>query len=194
MATKNLLDVFNTNKYELNNAAKQSKVWFQQQARELTRQNLTPQKVLKGDSVKQGIIIPGSLYMFLYDPKTKDELPYYDMFPLVFPYKRVKGGFMGLNMHYLPYQQRVQLLQRLMNYANNKKMDETTRLKYSWSLIGGVSRFKWAEPCLKHYLTSHVRSSFRKIEANDWATAMLLPVEQFVGANKNQVWAESLGY
>jgi hypothetical protein len=124
----------------------------------------------------------------------KDELPYYDKFPLVFPYKKVPGGFMGLNMHYLPYQARVVLLQRLMDFATDATLTDNTRLKLSWKLISGVSQFKWAEACVKHYLNSHVRSTFRKIDAPDWATAMLLPVEQFVGASKNQVWADSTGY
>jgi len=30
------------------------------------------------------------------------------------------------------------------------------------------------------------------IPANDWATAMLLPVEQFVGSSKQKVWQDSL--
>jgi hypothetical protein len=188
-------DIFLQNQYDLKKAAIRSKAWFQQQAALLKRQNITAQKVLNSDSHKMGRqIMPGSLYMFLYDPKTKDELPYYDMFPLVFPYKKLSGGFMGLNMHYLPYQPRVILLQRLMEFATDKNMTENTRIKYSWNLISGVSKFKWAEPCVKHYLNSHLKSGFRKIDAPDWTTAMLLPVEQFVGANKNKVWQDSLGY
>jgi hypothetical protein len=70
-------------------------------------------------------------------------------------------------------------------------MDEMTRLKYSWQIIDGISRFTPAKPCIKQYLIGHVRSPFRKIDSSDWATAMLLPVERFVGASKQQVWAES---
>jgi hypothetical protein len=54
-----------------------------------------------------------------------------------------------------------------------------------------VSRYKLAQPCVKHYLNDHVRSPFRRVEANDWATAMMLPVERFQGATKEQVWTES---
>ena len=188
-------DIFARNQYDLKQAALKSKAWFQQQALLLGRQNITSQKVMNSDSSKvKSQVVPGSLYMFLYDPKMKDELPYYDMFPLVFPFKRVAGGFMGLNMHYIPYQMRVVLLQRLMDFATDKSLTENTRLKLSWRLIAGVSKFKWAEPCVKHYLNDHVRSTFRKIDAPDWTTAMLLPVEQFVGANKNKVWKDSTGF
>ena len=130
--------------------------------------------------------------MYLYDPKTKADLPYYDRFPLVFPFRKTTDGFIGLNMHYLPYNFRILLLDRLMIFANNKRIDESTRLKYKWQLIDGVSRYQMAKPCIKQYLTSHVKSQFRRIPSNNWATAMLLPVERFVGGSKQEVFADSL--
>ena len=186
-----LKNIFNQNQYQLADAAKKSKTWFQQQAKLLG--NVTPNKVMKSDPTSlKARVIPGKLYMFLYDPKTKDKLPYYDMFPLVFPFKKTPDGFIGLNMHYLPYQMRVMLLDKLMDFATNKQMSETTKLNYSWSMIDGVSRYRLAEPCVKRYLASHIKTSLKLIDANDWATAMLLPVEQFVGSSKQKVWQDSL--
>ena len=170
--------------------------WFRDEARKINAAN--PTRFMNDPSFKKenrlNLQSIGKMYMFFYDPKMKDTLPYYDRFPLVFPFKRVPGGFMGLNMHYIPYQMRVMLLQRLMDFATDKTLTENTRLKLSWRLIAGVSKFKWAEPCVKHYLNDHIRSTFRKIDAPDWTTAMLLPVEQFVGANKNKVWKDSIGF
>jgi hypothetical protein len=186
-----LKDIFDKNQYDLGQAARKSKNWFQQQTRLLGRQQVTPQKVMRGGELTARPM-PGKLYMFLYDPKHKDTLPYYDLFPLVFPFSKDSTGFTGLNMHYLPYQMRILLLQRLMDFASNKSMDETTRLKYSWSLIDGVSRYRLAAPCVKKYLFSHVKTQLKLIPANDWATAMLLPVEQFVGTSKQNVWQDSL--
>ena len=194
MATKppNLLDVFEKNKYNLDDASRKSRSWFSQQVLLLRGQRITPQKVMSGNATQlRQRISPGFLYMFAYDPKYKDTLPYYDRFPLVFPYATAPGGFIGLNMHYLPYQMRVTLLDRLMTFANNDKMDETTKLKYSWQLIDGVSRYKLAQPCIKQYLNEHVMSPFRRIESSDWATAMMLPVEQFTKATREQVWTDS---
>ena len=45
----------------------------------------------------------GRLNMYFYDPKTKKKLPYYDTFTLVLPVDTFRGGFVGLNFHYLPY-------------------------------------------------------------------------------------------
>jgi hypothetical protein len=192
MAKQPVKDVFERNRYDLATAAKRSRSWFDQQVRMLAGENLTPQKLLATNPDKlENRIQAGHLYMFMYDPKTKDKLPYYDRFPLVFPYRRTEDGFYGLNMHYLPYQLRVGLLDNLMMFRTNNRMDELTRLKYSWAVIDGVSKFAAAQPCVKRYLGDHVRSQFRKVDANDWTTAMLLPVEKFVKLDKQAVWAES---
>lgn len=193
MASKTpIKDVFERNKYDLATALKKSNGWFEKEVTMLTKQNITPNKVLGGNvDALVTKIQPGHLYLFGYDPKLKKELPYYDRFPLVFPYAKTPDGFMGLNMHYLPYGLRIQLLDALLTFKTNNRMDETTRLKYSWQLIDGISRYKAAQPCIKQYLGGHVRTQFRKIDSADWATAMLLPVERFIGANKQEVWAES---
>ena len=193
MAKKStLLDVFEKNKYDLKTAVTKSRAWFEQQVLIMTRQQLTPQRVLSGNPEQLVTkIMPGHLYMFVYDPKTKAELPYYDRFPLVFPFRKTPDGFIGLNMHYLPYPLRINLLDNLLTYASNQRFDETTRLKYSWALIDGMSKYAAAKPCVKQYLVGHVRTQFRQVESSNWATAMLLPVERFVGASKQEIWADS---
>lgn len=194
MATtpKNLKDVFERNQYDLLTSVRKSRAWFEQQVLIMSRQQLTPQRVLQGNSDQLTTrVLPGFMYMFAYDPKGKAELPYYDKFPLVLPFRKTPDGFIGLNLHYLPYQLRVILLDHLLVFKNNSKLDETTKIKYSWQLIDGVSKYAATKPCVKQYLNGHVRSQFRQINAKDWATAMLLPVERFVGASKQEVWADS---
>jgi hypothetical protein len=192
MAKKPMQDVFERNQYDLQTAVKRSSSWFNKQVSSLAQQNITPNQVLKGNTSQNTTTIqPGNLYMYFYDPKTKEDLPYYDRFPLVFPFRKTSDGFYGLNMHYLPYDLRIYLLDALLTFKTNSRWDETTKLKYSWALIDGVSRYKAAQPCVKQYLNGHVKSQFRKVSSQDWATAMLLPVEKFVGASKQQVWADS---
>jgi hypothetical protein len=186
-------DVFERNKYDLATAVSKSRGWFDKEVAKLAKQQYTPKKVLNGDfDALTQRIVPGNLYMYFYDAKLKEELPYWDRFPLVFPFRSLPDGFIGLNMHYLPYNYRIKLLDALLDFRSNNRMDETTKLKYSWQLIDGVSRYKAAEPCVKRYLTTHVRSQYRKVESSDWATAMLLPVESFIGASKNKVFKDSI--
>jgi len=96
-------------------------------------------------------------------------------------------------MHYLPYILRVRLLDRLLAYSTNTKMDSTTRLKYQWATINASSKLSLAKPCVKRYLTSHVQSQFLEVDPSQWFTAMMLPVERFEGSSKQAVWADSFG-
>lgn len=170
---------------------RKSRGWFMKKQVELQKARIQPQKVIRQGDNLQSRILPGRLYLFAYDAKLKETLPYWDQYPLVFPYEKTADGFMGLNMHYLPYILRVRLLDRLLDFANNKNMNETTRLKYSYATVKASSKLRLAQPCLKRYLAGHVQSRFLEIPANEWHTAMMLPVERFVGANKQTVWSDS---
>src|SRR5690348_3007714 len=66
--------------------------------------------------------VGGAMYLFRYNPKTKETLPYYDTFPLVIPVKLLPDGFHGLNLHYLPPMLRAKLMMALMdNYMSKQK-------------------------------------------------------------------------
>jgi hypothetical protein len=189
--TKDLKDIFEKYRYD-RDIAQKSQAWFNQQVLLLAKKRITPNQVIRSQAVKtQNNIVPGKLYMFFYDPKTKATLPYYDRFPLVFPFSFHEDGFTGLNLHYLPHKLRFTLIDRLLMFKNNDKFDETTRIRYSWATIDGMSKFAMAKPCVKRYLSNHLRSPLHTVSANDWSTAMMLPVERFVGASTAQVWADS---
>lgn len=190
MPKRGLQDIFEKYKYDRTIAAK-SKTWFQQQALILAKAKIQPNRLFREQKIAS-TIIPGKMYTFLYDPKYKDKLPYYDTFPLVLPYALTENGFIGLNLHYLPYYHRVFLLDKLMQFATNKAFDDNTKIRYSWNLINGVSKFRLANGCIKQYLGEHIQSAVLEIKPQDWHTAMMLPVEKFVGAPKNVVWGESL--
>lgn len=140
---------------------------------------------------KAAVKLPGRLYMYFYDPKTKDKLPYYDIFPLVFILEVYDDGFLGLNLHYLPPDLRIILFEKLLKLTNNKKYDDTTRLKLSYKVITKFGRFKWAQPCIKRYLTDHIRSGIREVPPEFWEIAIFLPVEGFKKSIKEAVWNDS---
>jgi hypothetical protein len=133
----------------------------------------------------------GKMYFFVYDAKYKDTLPYYDKFPLIFPVDRTPNGFTGINFHYLPLQLRAQLMDALYDITNNDRYDETTKLKMSYGVLKGAEKFKLFKPTFKRYLTSQIRSRFVQIEPAEWDIALWLQTEQFIGASKTKVWADS---
>ena len=164
--------------------------WYRDTAKEMGRVN--ERSLMTGDKSRlTGKPMVGQMYMFYYDAKHKDTLPYFDRFPLIFPYKKVKGGFMGINLHYLPLQYRAMLMDELYSVTNNERYDETTRLKLSYGLLDRASRFRYFKPCVKHYLTGQVRSRFLYVYPSEWDVALFLPTERFQGASKTKVFADS---
>jgi hypothetical protein len=166
-----------------------SYTWYRNQVRNLGS-GVTGTNLLRNEQLTNRLV-PGEMYLFMYDPKHKATLPYYDTLPLVLPFRLVPDGFLGINLHYLPYLARFNLLGDLSELATNKKMDETTKIKLSWQILNGTSRYNVATVCVKHYLKNHIRSRFLKIDFQDWITASMLPVENFVNEKKENVWADT---
>jgi hypothetical protein len=133
----------------------------------------------------------GYMYAFKYDPKTKNDLPYYDTFPLIFPVRMDSDGFLGINFHYLPPVLRAKLMNALYSTLTNKKYDDTTKVKISYSILQSASKYRFFKPMLKKYLRSHVRSQFLEIQVNEWDIAIFLPTESFRKADTGRVWEDS---
>jgi len=168
---------------------KESMDWFRRKATAMRRVNRN--QLMKNEPIElrnKGIV--GNMYMFFYDPKTKDTLPYYDRFPLTVVVGPAEGGFYGLNLHYLPPVLRAKMLDAMMNITNNKVYDESTRFQIRYNTLKRVSRLKFYKPCFKHYLNSQVRSRFAYVQPPEWEIATFLPAADF-SKNKNMVYKES---
>lgn len=164
--------------------------WYQQQVKKLA--GLTPANLMKsGELVNR--ITPGNMYMFFYDAKNKDKLPYWDKFPLVLPFRAVQGGFYGINLHYMPYLVRYKLLGRLHDYVIDIG-EEDRRIAASWKVLVSLSNVAPVKFAVKHYLHEQVNSRFMKIKYTDWVIASQLPVEKFEGANKTDIWKQSRNF
>lgn len=183
--------ILNLNKIDPNDVKRQQS-WFNTEVKKLASQQINQAKLMQSAGLKQsGNIYPGRMYFFLYDPKFKETLPYYDRFPLLLPFERSGDSFLGLNLHYLDYKPRMILFQELLKISNTKHIDEKTKMRYNWDLIKGVSRLHMAAPCVKRYLIGHVRSQFCEVSPEFWHTAVMMPVHKFVGASSTRVWKES---
>ena len=130
----------------------------------------------------------GNLNMFFYDPKFKNTLPYYDRFPLVLPIERYSKGFLGINLHYLPIPLRIRLLDELMDYSTDTNFDSKTKINANYSKLKNVKLLK---PTLKRYLAGKVKSRFRRVDADEFTVATLLPVQRFSKSSAAKVWNDS---
>jgi hypothetical protein len=172
-------------------ATRSASIWLQEQATKVRSVRL-PERLLTQTSDRlTNKVVVGRMYLFLYDPKTKDELPYYDRIPLIFPFQKVGDGFYGLNLHYLPPILRARLMDALHTLANNDAYDDTTKLRLSYKILQNAAKFKYFKPCFKHYLNNHVRSRFLWVPASNWNSVVFLPLDRFVKARREKVWRDS---
>ncbi len=132
----------------------------------------------------------GKLNMFFYDPKHKKKLPYYDTFPLVLPIENYPDGFLGINFHYLGLGLRIKLLDRLVDFSNDENFDESTRLVVDYKKLKNINLIK---PTIHRYLSGHMKSEIRRIDADEFTIATLLPVQRFKKESAKKVWADSRG-
>ena len=163
---------------------RRSSAWFRNKLKQFAKNNR------KGISSKPVI---GKMYTYQYDPKWKDTLPVYDIFPLVLIINIYSdgdsAGWLGLNLHYLPPRLRVVLLNELIKISNNKKLSERSKLKLTYGKLKSASVSKYVEPTLHRYLRSHIKSKIVTIPAEDWYLAASLPFAKFRKKSKMQVYS-----
>jgi hypothetical protein len=137
---------------------------------------------------------PGQMYLFAYKAKHWKTLPYWDKFPLVFFIGPCSDGtWLGINFHYLNYQQRYFLFHELLTLADKHPTDPRAMLKLSYRALKSMARFKAFKPCLHKYIPANMASHLVRVEAPDWETALFLPVESFMKRPKTAVWKDSDG-
>ena len=167
----------------------ESRAWFMKKAQ--TMRGINRDALMKEEPLSSsGRQIIGSMQMFFYDPKLKETLPYYDRFPLAIVLKPAKGGFLGMNLHYLPPILRAKFLDALMDNVTSKKSPDA-KFKLTTRLLAGTSKLEYYKPCIKHYLTEHVKSKFAEVKAPEWEIATFLPTAMFEKANIRKVYADS---
>jgi len=156
---------------------KQSIEWFRKKARQLFRGRAMQNRrdIMQDDALAlrtKPVVGKTQMYMYYYDAKHKATLPYFDGFPLIIMMGPAKGGFKGVNLHYLPPVLRAKMLDVVL--GNGGKIPE-----------------KFLRPALKHYLTAHVKSRFALVEKPEWEIATFLPMADWRGADANKVYKDS---
>lgn len=163
--------------------------WFRTRLQNI---RISSQRILKDEALTvRPLPLLGRMFMYFYDPKGKEDLPFYDRFPLIIMVGKAEGGFYGLNLHYLDPRNRALFFDKLTDYTNNKNYDESTRFVLTYKLLSGVSRLRAFQPCLKRYLTAHVTSRIMEVPSQEWETALFLPTDMFVYRTRRQIWTET---
>ena len=158
--------------------------------------NLKTQQVSDKDDVLQNTIsrtfmAPGFMYMFHYIPKNKNTLDVYDVFPLVFPFKKLSNGFLGINLNYLSKSLRAKLLDELNNITLNKDYDEALTFRLTYYLLQRLSQQPEYKPYIRHYLNSQVKSRYIVIPPVEWANVLYLTSREMQDETKQTVVKET---
>ena len=144
-------------------------------------------KVSEDSTVQSSKPKIGQLYTYLYNPKTKDKLPYYDIVPLVIPVQYTNNGFYGLNFHYLSLPERNKLLNIILPFSQKS---ETSKKKSSYVKLVSLASGIWS-PCCKRYLWSHIRTKFVNIPQEDWYEIIKMPVISFQKATTKEIYRQT---
>jgi len=178
---------------ELQTMSRESVKWLSGRIAELKGFRTVPMQIKSERERYTRKFLLGGMYFFQYNPKMKDDLPYYDTFPLVLMLQRYPDGFLGLNLHYLPIRYRVALLRKLIGFgAIYTEQDEIKRIRITYDILNASTRFREFRPCLKRYLTTHIKSKILAVQPNEWDIATYLPVQQFKKAKPQVVWHDSV--
>ena len=150
--------------------------WYKKKVADLSNR-ISAARLMRDGTLKKAPSF-NKLHFFRYDPKLKATLPYYDIFPLVMPIQAAKGGFLGINFHYLPIPLRMRLLETL----------DKRGFRGNYSKLKNIREVK---PTIKHYLRRQFVSGFLELEEDDYAPSIFMPVAQFRKASASQVWRDS---
>ena len=180
----------------------ESREWYRKKAiRTRQLKGVNSQKILKIGRENQrmkptlkGRMMLGKMFMFQYEAKGAETMPFYDSFPLIFPIDAQADGFLGINLHYLPHVWRAVLMDNLYDLRTNEDMDETTRLRLfnnGYNTLKKSAKYRYFKPCVKKYLFEQTKSRYMEIPPEEWEIALFLPLERFVGASRRTVWIDT---
>ena len=176
-------------RYGMRSLSRGSRNWLTDNVNRAKKTQARTKFLAEGETAAEALV--GKMFMYFYDAKTKETLPYWDKFPLIFVVELYEDGWLGMNLHYLPLLLRIKLFDKLLQYADNKSLSRIDQLRLSYGLLKAVSQFPEVKPTLKRYLSEHVKSELLKIEPVDWEIAIFLPLQKFQKAPQEKVWSDS---
>lgn len=184
-------DIVGSAPEELESRTLDSLQWFQSNVRDIRR---TPSSLIKENQNFVTRFELGKMYMYMYDPKGRDKLKYYDYFPITICLKRYATGFMGINLHYLSPKYRALLMDGLYEYY--KEIEGNSYFQIRYPTVRSVSKLRWAKPCIKQYQYGYLDSRIVEVLPEHMDMAVMLPSQRFRSkgstTNANDIYRKSL--
>jgi hypothetical protein len=141
-------------------------------------------------------LMPGQMIFFKYAPTNEAFLEsdkYYDVFPLIFVTEVHRGGFEGINLHFVDIKRRMFLFNALMDQLPLKRNTEEwrNRLQMNYRILKAGKKFKFFYACYRKYSWGGMRKRPVVIPYENWKTLAESETGFFIGGRKTGVYRES---
>ena len=145
-------------------------------------------------------LLNGQLLFFKYIPtdekflerKTKN---YYDIFPLIFVTETHRGGFQGINLHYLSPDMRIMLfdtIEKLLPIIPGYKIEANrTKINYE-KLKKSKTTLRFFAPCYRQYRWSGLQKPPIAIPYQFWKLLVEKDLGYFMKGKKSSIYLDSL--
>jgi len=138
----------------------------------------------------------GQLVFFKYKPQSKQYVngnKYYDKYPLVMVTETRKGGFYGLNLHFLQPNLRRFLFEAIVDDLPTIKATEEwrTRVKINYDRLVARRQFRFFEPCYRQYNWKSMRRRPVVIPFEIWEEMVMSNTGRIERAKPITVYRES---
>ena len=137
-----------------------------------------------------GSIMEGEMLFFGYNPRMKDELPFWDAFPLMILLHKRGNNILGLNLHYLSPTVRAAFLNNMLKNVTNSNYVHNPpsyfNATYPW--LKAAAKLKPFRAAIKMYYLSNIVSKVNVIPSNEWQITTFMPLDKFKKASREDVW------
>ena len=179
----------NSSQTEKESLKSQSISWLNLKVKALKQSEENLSKIL--NKYKKPFFV-GGMFFYVYDAKTKKDLPYWDKFPLILLLERKGDNFLGLNLHYLDYDTRLKTISNILRTTSYDKSTDMLISNITYNTIKSSPLYKdLKQVCVKKYLSSQLRSRILPVESHEWIFAAMLPVADFQKQTNTNVWKKT---
>lgn len=141
-------------------------------------------------------LISGQLVFFKYKPVSESFLrtdKYYDVFPLVMVTEVYRGGFEGVNLHFLDLKHRKFLFDAVMRNLPIAKSQEEwrNRLRIDYDRLDASRRYMFFKPCYRRYLWKGMEKRPVVVPFDMWENMVNAEISRFREVRKPTVYRDS---
>jgi hypothetical protein len=170
---------------EGNEFSHKAMIWYEHQLRLLLKGKLNSIAPLIKETVEYRTkkVILGEMLLFGYNPTTSiKKMKYYDRFPLVFPLKLYDDHFLGVNLHFIPFNERAIFLENILKItAGDLESGLALARALKYERIRDSTKYVYGMCAIKKYKLDAIFTITLRIPSDKWKYAINLPVARFYG-------------